>query len=148
MKNRWIKLNPDKTKVMLLCKGKHIEDLHLFMIGNSHSFHSWMEIRGPLWLLSICFQKCIISSLSCPFPPRWELGQYGQYIKHLQTGLPCFTASEKKSKSVKSTCFNILLPIVFSDVTPRSISTLYLVAGSSTALHVAWSWFWKHLLMY
>lgn len=59
MKNRWIKLNPDKTKVMLLCKGKHIEDLHLFMTGNSHSFHSWMEILGPLWLLKkrgcICF---------------------------------------------------------------------------------------------
>lgn len=48
MKNIWIKLNPDKTKVMLLCKGKHIEDLHLFMIGNSHSFHSWMEILGSL----------------------------------------------------------------------------------------------------
>lgn len=44
-----------------------------------------------------------------------------------------------------SPCYNMLLPIFFSDLTPRSISTLCHVSDSFSALYKTWTWFWKNL---
>ena len=106
--------------------------------GNSRSSltpqKTWMHM-----LLVAYASKNVLFLLCLVPPPIWESGQYGQCIRHLQTGLLCFTVSEIRRQSVKSSCYNMLLPIFFSDLTPRSISTVCCVSSSSNAHYKAWA---------
>lgn len=74
---------------------------------------------------------CYFSSILF-LPQIWESVQHGQNIRHLQTVIMLhWKQKEIRIQSIESSCCSMLLPIFSSDLTPRSISTLCCVSGSS-----------------
>lgn len=108
--------------------------------GNSRSSltpqKTWMHV-----LLVAYASKNVLFLLYLVPPPHmriWPVWSMYQAPTDWINVLHC-KRKEMRRQSVKSSCYNMLLPIFFSDLTPRSISTLCHVSHSSNAHYKAWA---------